>query len=110
MIRSYGKDEKKVIFACLDKTHAELLIRLRHDGFRQGEFFRNFVSLYLKNDSRVLSITEELREEKQKYGKKKRKEIQDSYVRRSDKEKLYGLTEAEKEEIFDLLELEIGDL
>jgi hypothetical protein len=109
VIYSYGKEQKKIIFASLDKTHAELIIRLRYDGLTQGNFFRFLVSLYLKNDPRVLSIVEDLKEEKGKFGRAKNKKTSSIHQERVSNEKLYGLTKAEKEEIFDMIE-KIGDL
>ena len=109
MIRSYGKNQKKIIFADLDKTHAELIVRLRHDGLTQGLFFRSLVALYLSNDERILSVIEDLRHTVGKFGKVKNRKNADLHSQRLQNEKLNGLTEAEKEEIFDMLE-EIGDL
>ena len=42
--------DKKVIFSDTHIRHAQLRIRLDHDGFTQSEFFRCIVSGYLEKD------------------------------------------------------------
>ncbi len=41
-------NKKKVIFDDTDVRHARLKVRLEYDGLSQAEFFRSFITGYLK--------------------------------------------------------------
>jgi hypothetical protein len=49
----YGKSQKKIVFVDNDHRHAKLLIKLRHDGMRQSEFFRSIITGYIEGDERI---------------------------------------------------------
>ena len=57
--------EKRVVFTDTDVRHAQLRIRLQHDGISQSDFFRAMITGYLENDGQ---ITNYLANYKEKHG------------------------------------------
>ena len=45
--------EKRVVFTDTDTRHAQLRIRLQHDGITQAEFFRAIITGYLEKDGQI---------------------------------------------------------
>ena len=45
----YGHQEKKISFVDKDKNHADLVIRLKHDGLTMSKFFRSLITGYIRN-------------------------------------------------------------
>ena len=94
----YGNTKKIIQFEELDKTHAELKIRLHHDGLRQSEFFRAIVHGYIDRVEEIVEFVEKYKQTKQK-----------SYKRTEDNKKAkktvqsFGLDEDDIESIFDLI-------
>jgi hypothetical protein len=54
----YGQSGKKIIFYDSDKRHAELIIRLRHDGLTQSAFFQSIITGFLYN---ILNLVFQIR-------------------------------------------------
>ncbi len=102
--------KKKIIFQDLESKHATLKVRLRHDGVRQGEFFSFLVDKYINNDKRIISIMSELREKKKTLSKKRRKINTNDIEKGKELEQLFNLSEEQKNEIYDILEREHGEL
>ena len=48
--------EKRVVFTDTDVRHAQLRIRLQHDGITQADFFRAIITGYLENDSKIVNF------------------------------------------------------
>ena len=95
---------KKIQFIEETNQHARLLTRLRYDRIKQGDFFRNLVSLYLSNDIDMIKVIEKIKINTTNTGKNK--------IKRSTKDLLegeklmedLGLSKKERSEIFDLIE------
>ena len=47
--------EKRVVFTDTSIRHAELKIRLQHDGISQSDFFRAMITGYLEKDSQIIN-------------------------------------------------------
>ena len=47
---NYGKNTKKIVFLDTDHRHAQLILRLRHHGLTQSDFFRALISGYIEGD------------------------------------------------------------
>ena len=94
----YGSTKKIIQFEELDKTHADLKIRLHYDGIRQGEFFRAIVQGYINGEEGIVSYIE-------KYKQKKQKSYSNSEMSKKTKKTIesFGLDEDEIENIFDLI-------
>ena len=69
----YGKLTKRVVFTETDHRHAQLIIRLQHDGFTQAKFFRHLISAYLAADPRIINYIDEVKEQSQTRKKKSQK-------------------------------------
>ena len=108
--RTYGENEKKIVFADTDDRHAKLIIRLRHDGITQKQFFQYLVSCYIDKDIRMVDMIDQYKYELRKQGKSKIKTTRDLIDKGIENENSYTLSDEDKDNIFDILEKEIGDL
>ena len=43
----YGKLNKRIVFTENDHRHAQLVLKLKHDGMRQSDFFRSIITGYI---------------------------------------------------------------
>ena len=50
----YGQEGKRIVFQDSDKRHADLRVRLRHDGLTQIQFFQAMITGYLNSDERII--------------------------------------------------------
>ena len=106
----YGKGEKKVIFYDTEKRHAELKIRLYHDGLTQTDFFRGFITGYIEKNEALSPYMEQLKEKYSKNGKERQlssKKMQEQGKKNKNK---FALSKEEVENIFDLLEEEFPEI
>ena len=103
---NYGKLTKRIVFTENDHRHAQLVLKLKHDGLRQSDFFRSLVTAYIAGDERIQSYVDEistLSKERKAKSKKLRTKGQETV-------KDFGLTDGEIENIFDLIEEEHPEL
>lgn len=102
----YGKLTKRIVFTETDHRHAQLIIRLKHDGIKQSEFFRSIITAYLSGDERIQSYVEECSSLSSARKTKSKK------LRQTGKEQIknYAFTDGEIENIFDLIEEEHPEL
>ena len=102
--------KKRVIFEEDIDTCARMKVRLRHDGLTQGQFFRHLISMYVSESPPMIEIVDNLKSLVTTRGKKKRKKTKTLLAKGQEQSKAFGLSESEKNEIFDLLEKEIGEI
>ena len=102
----YGKLTKRIVFTENDHRHAQLILKLKHDGMRQSDFFRAIVTAYLAGDKRIQSYIDEV----SILSKKRKKKSQQLRVSGEQKVKDLGFTDGEIDNIFDLIEQEYPDL
>tara|TARA_A100001201_G_C4060303_1_gene192475 strand:+ start:778 stop:1104 length:327 start_codon:yes stop_codon:yes gene_type:complete len=103
---NYGKLTKRIVFTENDHRHAQLIVKLKHDGLKQSEFFRSLITAYLSGDERILSYIEEI-SKLSKSRKTKSKALSEKGKQNiSD----FGFTDGEIENIFDLIEEEYPEL
>jgi len=102
----YGKLTKRVVFTETDHRHAQLIIRLQHDGFTQAKFFRHLISAYIDGDPRIINYIDEVKEQSQVRKKKSQKlrEIGQQAVLDND------LSEQQVHDLFDIIAEEHPDL
>ena len=103
---SYGKTDKRVVFTDTDHRHAQLIIRLKHDGLRQSQFFRSLISGYLEGDPRIQSFVLERSTQAQKHKAKSTRLAKQGATVAKD----LGFNEGEIDNIFDLIEKEHPEL
>lgn len=102
----YGKLNKRIVFTENDHRHAQLVIRLKHEGIKQSDFFRSIITGYISGDERIQNYVEEV-----STISKKRK-AKSKTLRTAGQQKIedFGFTEGEIENIFDLIEEEHPEL
>ena len=106
----YGQEGKKIIFQDSDKRHADLRIRLRHDGLTQIQFFQAMITGYIENDPRIIDFVTSVKLELAKQGKKRINKTRDLIKQGEELKKLFNLEEEETRELFDMIAEEFPDL
>lgn len=101
----YGKTIKQICFESNDKLHADLKIRLHHDGLKIKEFFNRTVEAYVEGNENILAFVEELKKEKS-VSKTKRNKMNKARQKQKETIKQFGLDKDDIENIFDILERE----
>ena len=103
---------KKVVrfmFTAYEKVSADLKLRLRNDNLTQTSFFAGIVKLYLENDPDMMRVIYKTKQNAKVMGKRKlnraNKEIQDGY----DLLEQLGITDSDKQDIFDMIEMDLGE-
>ena len=107
---NYGKEGKKIVFQDSDKRHAELIIRLRHDGITQVNFFQCMITGYLEKDKRIIDYITSVKENLAKQGKQKIIKTKALIDKGYELEDMFNLTDEEKEKIFDMIAKEHGEV
>jgi hypothetical protein len=102
----YGRKEKRIVFTDTDHRHAQLIIRLKHDGLTQSSFFRHLITGYIEGDRRIQDFINEMGELSQ--AKKRKSKV----LANAGKKTLsaLGIGEEQVEDIFDLIAEEHPDL
>jgi lambda repressor-like predicted transcriptional regulator len=106
----YGHQEKKISFVDKDKHHADLVIRLKHDGLTMSKFFRALIKGYIEQDYAILDFIERFKISSGSQSQKQAKIIKDIQKEGSEIKNKFALNEKEVENIFDILEKEHPDL
>ena len=107
---TYGAQDKKIVFTDTTKRHADLKIRLRHEGFTQSEFFRAVVTGYIENDEDLIKYIAKYKEKNNIQSKVKARNVKKMQDKAEQIVNSFGLKEEEIENIFDILEGEFPDL
>ena len=102
--------EKNVtfVFYCYEKESADLKIRLRYDGLKQSEFFRTLLKMYVSQDPLMLQIVERIKQDQKVMGKKRLHKTRKDYEQAKSILEDLGITETDKQDIFDMIEAERG--
>lgn len=102
----YGKETKTIVFEDNDHRHAKFFIKLRYDGFRQSEFFRQIITSYIDGDELFMEYVDSIKPQA-KAKIKKSKKLRD---KGKELKTNLGLTDSEVEDIFDMIQQEFPDL
>ena len=103
---SYGTPNKRIVFTDTEHRHAKLIIRLRHDGLRQSEFFRNIITGYIDGNEHIQEFVDSFKPQSIKRKSKSRKDIASGTKLAS----RLALDEDQIENIFDLIAEEHPEL
>tara|TARA_R110000824_G_scaffold240140_1_gene428783 strand:+ start:260 stop:589 length:330 start_codon:yes stop_codon:yes gene_type:complete len=106
----YGHQEKKIAFVDKDKHHADLIIRLKHDGLTMSKFFRALIKGYIEQDYAIIDFIERFKTGSGCQSQKQAKIIKDLQERGKQVKNKFALDDEEVENIFDILEKEHPDL
>ena len=104
---NYGKESKTIVFVDNDKRHADLRIRLRHDGLTQTEFFHSMITGYLNNDERMIEYITSVKEQLAKQGKRRIMKTKKLIEKGRELLKDYSFSDEEKDELFDMIAEEL---
>ncbi len=102
--------EKRVVFTDTDVRHAQLRIRLQHDGITQADFFRAIITGYLENDSKIVNFLAIYKEKHGIQNKKKRAQVIDEIEQGEHLLEKFGIKDDELDGIFDMIAEEFPDL
>jgi hypothetical protein len=102
----YGKLTKRIVFTENDHRHAQLVLKLKHDGLKQSQFFRSLITAYLAGDDRIQSYVDEISSLSKERKTKSKKLRSDGQQKIND----FGFTDGEIDNIFDLIEEEHPEL
>lgn len=102
--------EKRVVFTDTDVRHAQLKIRLQHDGITQADFFRAMITGYLENDGRIVKYIANYKEKHGIQNKKKRGRVVEDIEEGEHLLEKFGIKDDELNGIFDLIAEEFPDL
>ena len=100
---------KRVVFTDLDVNHAALLIKLRKIKVSQGDFFRFLVKSFIQEDEGLDPFLKKLVNECSSLGKRPKDSLRRATDLGREASRSLGLSDSEKEDIFDILELENFD-
>tara|TARA_B100000214_G_scaffold375569_1_gene362753 strand:+ start:5264 stop:5605 length:342 start_codon:yes stop_codon:yes gene_type:complete len=106
-IYSYGMEGKAIVFVDDDKRHADLRIRLRHDGLTQTEFFQSMITGYLNNDERIIEYITSVKYELAKQGKRRIMKSKKMLDKGKELLKDYSFSDEERDELFDMIAEEL---
>ncbi len=101
-----GKSTKRIVFTDTDHRHAQLLIRLRHDGMTQAQFFRSIITGYIEGDVHICQFINQTKPQSLKRKAKSKKDVAKGQKTVAE----LGLDENQIENIFDLIAEEHPDL
>ena len=105
----YGQNKKQICFESTVKTHADLKIRLHYDGIKIREFFNEITAAYIKKNSNMMALVEEIKEKK-KLSQTYRNKIKKENKKEKNIIRQFGLDRNDIETIFDILEKENKNL
>ena len=99
----YGKTKKDIVFRETDKRHAELRIRLNHDGLTQQFFFSSLITGYIEGDKEVVAFVDKIKEQYKIQTIAKRAKVKKMRVEAEVNKNKMGLDPDELESIFDII-------
>ena len=99
----------KFVFSAYEKLSADLKIRLRYDNLSQTKFFAGIVKLYLENDPDMMKVIYKVKESAQVMGKRKLNRSKKDIEKGFDIMKQLGITKTDKEDIFDMIEMDLKE-
>ena len=98
-----------LVFRIDEKLSADFKLRLRYDNLSQGKFFAGIADLYLKNDPDILKVLHKIKQNNSVMGAQKLKRTKKDFDSAIDTLQELGITESEKQDIFDLIEMDLEE-
>jgi hypothetical protein len=98
-----------ITFSAYEKTSVDMKLKIRNDNLTQVSWFAGIAKLYLENDPDMLKVIYKVKENAKAMGKRKlNRAYNDAEEGHSIMEQL-GITDSDKEDIFDLIEMDLKD-
>lgn len=99
----------RFVFTAYEKVSADLKLRLRYDNLTQTSFFAGIVKLYLENDPDMINVLYKIKQHAQVMGKIKLNKTKKDIDSGHEFMKQIGITESDKQDIFDMIEMDTGE-
>tara|TARA_R100000005_G_C4996141_1_gene202984 strand:+ start:650 stop:985 length:336 start_codon:yes stop_codon:yes gene_type:complete len=99
----------RFVFTAYEKVSADLKLRLRYDNLSQTKFFAGIVKLYLENDPDMMKVIFKVKEHAKCMGNKKLNRSKKDIEKGEDIMKQLGITDTDKNNIFDMIEMDLSD-
>ena len=97
----------QLVFSVYERTSAEMKLKIRNDNLTQVSWFAGISKLYLENDPDMINVMYKVKQNAKAMGKKKlNRAKKDADSGHSIMEEL-GITDADKQNIFDLIEMDL---
>ena len=113
-IEEYGQLNRRVFptlyYDSTDTVYVNLIMKLEYEKLTKTEFFRALVEGFIHDNPHITAFIEEHKENKQIDNKRSRRMIKKEREKAQEIDKRFGLTSEDIENIFDLIEMEEGDV
>lgn len=109
MKEHYPKKLVRFVFTAYEKVSADLKLRLRYDNLSQTRFFAGIVKLYLENDPDMTNVIYKVKQNAKSMGSKKLNRSKKDIEKGEDIMKQLGITEFDKNDMFDMIEMDLSD-
>ena len=109
MKEHYPQKLVRFVFTAYEKVSADLKLRLRYDNLSQTKFFAGIVKLYLENDPDMIKVMLKVKEHAKCMGNKKLNRSKKDIEKGEDIMKQLGITDTDKNNIFDMIEMDLSD-
>ena len=97
------------VFSVYEKTSADLKLRIRNDNLTQVSWFAGIAKLYLENDPDMLKVMYKVKQNAQAMGKRKLNRSKKDVEKGQDIMKQLGITDSDKQDIFDMIEMDLDN-
>ena len=113
-IEEYGQLGRRVFptlyYDSTDTVYVNLVMKLEYEKLTKTEFFRALVEGFIYDDPHIARFIEEHKENKKIDNKRSRRMIKKERDKAEEIDRRFGLTADDIENIFDLIEMEEGDV
>ena len=113
-IEEYGQLNRRVFptlyYDSTDTVYVNLVMKLEYEKLTKTEFFRALVEGFIHDNPHIAAFIEEHKENKQIDNKRSRRMIKKEREKAQEIDRRFGLTSDDIENIFDLIEMEEGDV
>jgi len=104
----YGRELRIISFEDKDGSYAKLLIKLRHEGLTRAEFYRTVTRGFIQDDELLDEFILEYKKKKDTFRKARQKILNNERKEAGELVSQFRLDPDEIQDIFDILEEEMG--
>ena len=97
------------VFSLYEKKSADLKLRLRYENLSQSRFFNGIIDLYLNGDKDMVNVLYKIKQRNKTMGRQKLKRTKADLQKGETLLADLGITDLEKENIFDIIESDLGE-
>lgn len=102
--------QKRLIMNLTDVEHADLLLKVREENLTQTGLFRFLIFGYLKDEPNIRKAVDKYIQEQNLIKPDKLKKHKRSVLRGKTLEKTFNLSEEDVEDLYDIIEQEMGNI